>query len=343
MLAALEATGHACVPLSAFARQPTIEGLAERLQSTPEGAEEPLTVTLRAGDSRRPCLWLIHPVGGHVVFGQWLLPNMHASQPVMGIQARGLDGQRSPLRAIEEMAELYVDLVRSAQRGGPYLLAGPSMGGYIALEMAERLRAAGEEVALVALLDTLGPNYPRPTSRILRWSDSLRMLAGISGWRARLEKVGERLRARRGASSRAIPPRYDGFGALVDGKHGERGTLVRAIAAVAQANEAANAAYRPRPFTVPVVLLRAAHGMPWSGMRFDDPANGWRPLARAGIRAIQFPCQHAELVDEPPPEVGRALQAEIDRVLAARLQIVGPKCVPTSFPMAVTITAAERR
>ena len=52
------------------------------------------------------------------------------------------------------MAEFYLQEIRQVQPRGPYLLAGWSMGGLIALEAAERLRAAGEEVALVAMLDS---------------------------------------------------------------------------------------------------------------------------------------------------------------------------------------------
>src|SRR6185295_8011629 len=42
---------------------------------------------------------------------------------------------------------------------GPYHLGGWSMGGAIAFEMARRLRAAGEEVALLAMLDVGAPRY----------------------------------------------------------------------------------------------------------------------------------------------------------------------------------------
>jgi len=67
MLSALEADLGRSVPLSAFAGAPTIEGLARRLATADEDQEEPLTVVVQKGDPARPPLWLVPPVGGHVV------------------------------------------------------------------------------------------------------------------------------------------------------------------------------------------------------------------------------------------------------------------------------------
>jgi thioesterase domain-containing protein len=79
---------------------------------------------------------------------------MGEDQPVYGLQAQGLDGQRPILTSVEEMAELYLQEVKTIQPQGPYLVGGYCMGGSVALEMAQRLRAQGEEVALVALFET---------------------------------------------------------------------------------------------------------------------------------------------------------------------------------------------
>ncbi len=54
---------------------------------------------------------------------------------------------------IEEMAADYVQQIRQCMRSGPYYLAGYSIGGLIAIEAARQLRAAGEEVPLLFLID----------------------------------------------------------------------------------------------------------------------------------------------------------------------------------------------
>jgi amino acid adenylation domain-containing protein len=311
MLSALEGELGRSVPLSVFARAPTIEALAKRLGATDEDDEEPLVVVVQKGDSSRPPLWLVHPVGGHVVLGNRLRAQMSAKQPILGLQSRGLDGRRPPLETVEEMAALYVEVVRAAQPVGPYILGGPSMGGYIAIEMAERLRAAGEEVALVVLFDTYGPNYPRPTSRLVELADNARAFVGMT-WRERAAKIRQRL-VHGEATRRFMPPRYDVLEDIATRDGRDASAILRAIEAVTRANERANGAYVPRAFSVPTLLIRAKRGQVWSGMRFDDPANGWRALARGGLKVVDIDCYHSELVDEPPLAVGRAVDREVER------------------------------
>ena len=52
------------------------------------------------------------------------------------------------------MAADYLDLIRKIQPSGPYNLLGWSFGGLVAHAIATKLQAAGEEVALLALLDS---------------------------------------------------------------------------------------------------------------------------------------------------------------------------------------------
>src|SRR6202035_2313897 len=47
----------------------------------------------------------------------------------------------------------YIQAIQTVQPTGPYLLGGWSMGGVVAYEMAQQLRAQGQGVALLALLD----------------------------------------------------------------------------------------------------------------------------------------------------------------------------------------------
>ena len=47
--------------------------------------------------------------------------------------------------------------MRSVQPKGPYFIGGWSFGGWVAFEMAQQLQNAGEEIALLAVLDTVAP------------------------------------------------------------------------------------------------------------------------------------------------------------------------------------------
>ena len=91
-------------------------------------------------------------------------------RPVYGLQARGLYGEQDPHETFEDMARDYIAEIRAVQPEGPYLLAGFSGGGLIALEMAHQLKASGVTVAIVAMLDT-----PIPETVELSVSDKVTM------------------------------------------------------------------------------------------------------------------------------------------------------------------------
>ncbi len=69
---------------------------------------------------------------------------------------------------LPEAAADYIAELRQVQPHGPYLLGGFSGGGLTAWEMAQQLEAAGEEVALLVLLDTPLPHATRPCRGVTR-------------------------------------------------------------------------------------------------------------------------------------------------------------------------------
>ena len=58
---------------------------------------------------------------------------------------------------VQELARDYIDIIRVQQPQGPYRLVGMSFGGVVAYEVAQQLRAQGEEVLFLALLDAALP------------------------------------------------------------------------------------------------------------------------------------------------------------------------------------------
>ncbi|MFS0519589.1 amino acid adenylation domain-containing protein [Nostoc sp. UIC 10607] len=144
------------LPLSSLFLNPTIESLATSLSSKADSLPwSPLVPIQPAGSS--PPFFCIHPIFG-VVFPYYeLAQNLGKNQPFYGLQPIGLDGKSSPLTRIEDMATHYIEALRRVQPKGPYFLGGWSFGGWVAFEMAQQLQKSGEEVALLAVLDTLAP------------------------------------------------------------------------------------------------------------------------------------------------------------------------------------------
>jgi thioesterase domain-containing protein len=102
-----------------------------------------------------PPLYCIHPIGGATFCYMQLARNLKEfGQPVYGIQVRGLiDGQK-PYKSIEDAASNYISAIQ-LQTGGPFNLLGWSFGGIIAFEMARQIKALGDQVTFLALLDTV--------------------------------------------------------------------------------------------------------------------------------------------------------------------------------------------
>ncbi|MHC5675769.1 non-ribosomal peptide synthetase [Nostoc sp.] len=144
------------LPLSSLFLNPTIESLATSLSSETDSLPwSPLVPIQPAGSN--PAFFCVHPIFG-VVFPYYELANhLGKNQPFYGLQPIGLDGKTPPLTNIEDMATYYIEALRRVQPKGPYFLGGWSFGGWVAFEMAQQLQKSGEEVALLAVLDTLAP------------------------------------------------------------------------------------------------------------------------------------------------------------------------------------------
>ncbi|MFD6395326.1 amino acid adenylation domain-containing protein [Nocardia sp. NPDC060249] len=105
-------------------------------------------------DGDRPALFCVHSSSGMSWSYLGLAEQLRPGRPIYGLQAPDLSGREPSARSIEEFARRYVREIRAVQPSGPYHLLGWSFGGLIAQAMAVELRAAGEQVGVVALLDT---------------------------------------------------------------------------------------------------------------------------------------------------------------------------------------------
>jgi thioesterase domain-containing protein len=90
-----------------------------------------------------------------------LLRLLDTDRPIYGLQSSGWAEPTGTPKALEEIAAEYVEVIRGIQATGPHSLAGWSMGGVVAHEVAVRLQAACETVALLAMLDSFPPTGPR--------------------------------------------------------------------------------------------------------------------------------------------------------------------------------------
>jgi amino acid adenylation domain-containing protein len=141
------------LPIAALFQSPTVESLTRRLTDKKWAPPWSSLVPLRPAGSQPP-LFFVHGWGGDVYCFLELAKLLPSDQPSYGIQAVGLDGNSPRHVTVEDMAAHYVKEILSFQRDGPFYLAGISMGGLIAFEVARQLHCLGQRVALLALLDS---------------------------------------------------------------------------------------------------------------------------------------------------------------------------------------------
>lgn len=259
---------------------PTIELLSGRLAAPgPNGAA---LVPLMEGNSGTP-LFLIHHISGDITAYRDLAHYLGAEHTIYGVRVPELDNNQKPLDRIEAMASRYIEQMRAVQPKGPYLLGGHSAGAHIAFEMAQQLRAAGERIALLAILeaDARRPGGRRGLIDEVRFQfESVRKLPRkqratylwhkLARWAERPPKQVQR------------PP--------------EQGTKN----AVWTAMERAVRAYHPRSYPGAITLFRATDR---SVTGTYSRTLGWGRLAREGVRVIDVPGTHSTVLrpgSEPP-------------------------------------------
>lgn len=103
-------------------------------------------------------LFCVHVLGRGLKFYLPLAHHFALEQPLYGLAAQMLDKKYAPPNRVEDLAAHYIKEMRIIQPDGPYFLAGLSIGGLVAFEIAQQLVAQGQQVALLALLDTYAPN-----------------------------------------------------------------------------------------------------------------------------------------------------------------------------------------
>jgi amino acid adenylation domain-containing protein len=305
MFARLEKKLGATLPLATLFKAPTIEGLAALIRKGTRPASTRSMVAIQPAGGRPPVFGM-PGVGGTVLNYNSLARFLGLDQPFYGMQSRGLDGSEEPLTRIEDIAAEFLREIRELQPDGPYYLVGMCMGGVVAYEMAHQLRAVGQQIGLLALLETWAPAM----SSARRRQRGARMPAVFGFVAGRLRLSVETLARLRGRERlRYLLGGVRLFKDIVlqrDLFPGARGELY--LQAVTRANLLAFQQYEPRVYPGPVVLFRA------EGRKVAPAADyrlAWRDLVTGGL----------QVYSAPGDDSGLMLQEPHVRVLAAHLKM----------------------
>jgi amino acid adenylation domain-containing protein len=291
------------LPLSALLQAPTLVQLSNILQDSEWEPKWSPVVPIQPTGVRLP-FFCIHAHRGNVLNYYPLAHYLGSDQPFYGIQARGLDGDRVSFRTFKEMAVDYLKEVRSVQPEGPYVIGGWCMGGYIALEMAHLLESAGEEVALLALIDTPHPNYLKLSSRTTVFHRILYKLLERIDYEVSVVKAlspKERLPHLRKKANALIPPVQAFTEKLVEIPLNKLQiriphSQVYRLQGLYDMHDKAFHEYDPRPYDGRVVLFRSrtqTHALN------NDPFLGWKGLFNGELKLCEIPGHYINILIEP--------------------------------------------
>jgi thioesterase domain-containing protein/acyl carrier protein len=215
---------------------PTIEALARRVGAPDNGGRT--VCSLELGGSGTPFFCV---PGGDYIHHQ-LLPLAHRlGRPTYSFVPRGFERKALPDRTVERMAARFVDAMREVQPHGPYLIGGYSFGGVTAFEMAHRVVAAGETVALLALLD--------PTWHPSGYGDRIRRWATDPTTTGRANRAAVALRLPRQVAASAGNRVRAATTGVVARPYAEQGRRFLAL------SNRQGRRYRPRPYGGPALVL----------------------------------------------------------------------------------------
>jgi aspartate racemase len=260
--------------LSALFEAPTIAEFARTLKA--EGVS-PKWNNLAAIQplGERPALFCVHGDEANHFIPRYL----GTDQPFFAFFHQGEDGQPIRYTTVESIASHFIQEMKGARPQGPYLLCGYSFGGIVAYEMAQQLRAAGEDVPMLVLFDTYAPREHA---------------AAVASDRKFYEPVKtalyRQLIKRDLARGKVLSPRLRHFH-IID-------TYDRAVMA-----------YRPKPMEGPLTVFKAKDAWGTEDM-------GWGALAHGPLHRFVLPGDHYSMIKEPHvKELVKVLGTCIDKAL----------------------------
>jgi amino acid adenylation domain-containing protein len=261
------------LPLSVLFQSPTVQQLGDTLREKGCASSSQALVTIQKGGSKPPlfCIYgvfLYHALAKH----------LGEDQPVYGVYLQEeVDSARSDqsgassagLLTVADMASRYLKEVQAHQPAGPYFLAGESLGGLVALEMARKLLSQGEEVAFLGMLDSAIPGkHLLSLTQRLRWHGKNLLEKGLPYL---LDKVAQVF----GRSPQVLP--------------GDDGRV--AFRTYAFDN------YEPQSYPGKAVLFRA---MDESHYHLLD---GWNDIVAGGLEIQDVPGDHLGILREPNVQI----------------------------------------
>ena len=276
----------------------TVEALSAAVRAAVPTIEGPLIPIRREGSL--PPLYCVHPSGGNVFCYYNFAQALEWDRPIVGIQSPPGLLERSGEITISGLATEYSQVIKEYQPEGPYHLAGWSLGGVLAFEMARQLSDASESIAYLGLFDTEAIVHE---SSIAAATDS-ELLKAMLVLNAGVD-VGEHEIADLDESEKLeylldIARKVDLF------SHHMTVEEVTAYLTVTRRNDNALLQYGFGAFAGDAILYKA------SDTRSATPDLGWGRWISGSVKITTVPGDHYSLFREHAADIARAVKNDLD-------------------------------
>lgn len=272
---------------------PTIAELAPRLKIgvAPESAFDRL-LPLRSRGSLPP-VFCMHPAGGLSWVYASLLRELHVERPLYGLQVSGILPEGPFPVSVDALAHEYADAIRQKQPAGPFYILGWSFGGVVAHAVACLLQQQGEQVAMLAILDS----YPSSDDHVkpaMTEEEVVQEYVALIGLRQ--DQLGEKPKDFATAFAAAqsaglIPPDLD-----------EKAT--RRSVQMMSHNSFLERTHRSARFHGDILFFEATD----NNRRSTSP-QAWAAYTTGKIEVHQIACRHHEMMDPIPSQtIGAILE-----------------------------------
>ena len=302
------------LPITALLEAPTVERMAEVI-GRGEAREDWSSLVAIQPEGWRPPFFCVHGIGGTVLRFYDLARHLGREQPVYGLQAQGVSGKHPCHSRVEDMAAHYLTEIRRLQPHGPYYLGGYSLGGSVAMEMARRLRAEGQEIGIVALLDTFAGTYQSKGKLLVKFL-TLAPREKLYHLRRKGRSLGKSIK-----------------------KTVAMARLPRVLKEVRRACHQAAKQYIVQPYLGEITLFHAEE----RSLSSENPYETWKTLALGGLEVHEVPGGHGSVIDEPAVTfLAEKLKACLERAQAEHLKFfLTPSQIAKALPTTSDAVAAQ--
>lgn len=263
--------------LNSLFQAPTVALFAKLLQ-TEEKALDLLNLAPIQKEGHKLPLFCVH--GDEANY--FMARDLGKDQPFWGFFHQGEDGYPIRYTTVEDIAAHFIREMKQVRPEGPYLLCGFSFGGLVAYEMAQQLTRNGDEVLMLALLDTYAPEL---------FGDVMKAEAKV--YKPLKELVMRRMVKWYRRQGQALPPKLRHFH-IID------------------TYDQATYRYDIQPYEGPVLMIKAEASPGPDHM-------GWKDLVRGELTLASTPGDHYNMIKEPHVKtlsklIGQGIARAVERV-----------------------------